>query len=230
MIKGLTSIILNSYSPLKSQRHSDMACIAAIRKFTDEPYEIIIIDNCQVHRFRDDYGVLAPYTFVENKKNVNVYASWNQGAKLAKGEYLVFVQSDVFVNERTINKLVKYLEKYDIAYPQQIELTREAVKKIYDTPDGVETDHGWRDAGMLAITREAFDKSGGWDGRFHNLLGEAAYYTKIDQAGLSWTANTNAIITHIMAGNNLTKDGGLYNKEMTHDAELLRKYYDWDNR
>lgn len=220
----MISIILNSYSPLKSQRHMDMAAVAAIRKFTDPPYEIIILDNCQVHRFRDDYGVLAPYKFIENKRNRTVYASYNQGAKLAKGEYLVFTQSDVFVNERTINKLCKYLEKYDVAYPQQVELSREAVKKIYDTPDGEPTETGWRDAGMLAITREAFDKTGGWDGRFRNLLGEAAFYERIDNAGLSWTPNTNAIITHIMAGNNLSKDGTLYNEEMAHDAELLKDY------
>lgn len=220
----MISIILNSYSPLKSQRHSDMAAVAAIRKFTDPEFEIIIIDNCQVHRFRDDYGVLAPYTLVENTENKTCYESYNQGAELAKGEYLVFTQSDVFVNERTINKLVKYLEKFDVAYPQQVELTRQNVKDIYNTPDGEPTITGYRDAGMLAITREAFDKTGGWDGRFRNLLGEAAFYERIDDAGLTWTAQTNAIITHIMAGNNLTKDGSLYNEEMAYDAELLKEY------
>jgi len=221
----MISIILNSYSPLKSQRHMDMAAVAAIRKFTDPEFEIIIIDNCQAHRFRDDYGVLAPYTLIENKRNRTCYASYNQGAKIAKGEYLIFTQSDIFVHERTINKLVKYLEEFDIAYPQQIELSRQQVQHIYDTPDGVLTDFGYRDAGMLAITREAFKKSGGWDGRFRNLLGEAAYYSRIDKAGLSWTDKTNAIITHIMAGNNLSKDSSIYNEEMAYDAELMRKYY-----
>ena len=220
----MISIILNSYAPTKSIRHSEMAAVAAIRKFTDPPYEIIIIDNCQVHRFRDDYGVLAPYTLIENKRNRTCYASYNQGAKLAKGEYLVFTQSDVFVNEGTINKLVKYLGKYDVAYPQQVELSREQVQAIYDTPDGEQTVTGYRDAGMLAITRKAFDRTGGWDGRFRNLLGDAAFYERIDKVGLTWTAQTNAIITHIMAGNNLSKSGDIYNEEMEHDAELLKEY------
>lgn len=202
----------------------DMAAVAAIRKFTDPGFEIIIIDNCQIHRFRDDYGVLAPYTLVENSENKTVYESYNQGAELAKGEYLVFTQSDVFVNERAINKLVRYLEKFDVAYPQQIEHTREEIKHLYNTPDGEQTDFGYRDAGMLAITRKAFDKTGGWDGRFRNLLGEAAFYEKIDKAGLTWTANTNAIITHIMAGNNLSKEDKLYNEEMAYDSELLKDY------
>lgn len=222
----MISIILNCYDPLKSQRHMSMACVAAIRKFTDGDYEIIIIDNDQTHRFRDDYGVLAPYTLIENKENHTCYESYNQGADIAKGEYLVFVQNDVFCNERTINKLVKYLEKYDVAFPQQIELAREAVKKLYEVPDGEETEGGWRDAGMIAITREAFDKSGGWDGRFKNMLGEKAFFQKIDKAGLSWTAQTNAIITHIMAGNNLTKEEGLYNDQMKYDAKLIEDFYE----
>lgn len=221
----MISIILNCYDVLKSQRHMTMACLAAIRKFTDPEYEIIVVDNNQTHRLRDDYGVLQPYTLIENKENKTCYESYNQGAEVAKGEYLVFMQNDVFCNERTINKLVKYLEKYDVAFPQQIELTRESVKELYSIEDGVETSGGWRDAGMLAITREAFDKTGGWDGRFHNLLGEKAFYQRMDRAGLTWTPSTNAIITHIMAGNNLTKDEGFYNEEMKHDVKLIEEYY-----
>lgn len=221
----MISVIYNSFSPTKAHTHMLIASMASVREFTDGDYEIIVVDNVPIHRIRDDYGVLAPFTLIENQENKNVYESYNQGAAVAKGDYLVFIQQDVFCNERTINKLVEYLKEYDVAYPQQIELTREAVKKIYDTPDGEPTEGGWRDAGMLAITREAFDKSGGWPEEFHNLLGEAAYYQIIDTAGLSWTPKTNAIITHIKAGNNLLKEAGAYNEEMAHDAKILKEEY-----
>jgi len=221
----MISVILNSYSPKKNQRHADMACIADIRRFTDSEVEIIIIDNDQTHRFRDDYGVLAPYTLVENKENKNVYASYNQGAELAKGDKLMFIQNDVYVHERAIDKLSIYLDKWDVCFPQQIELTREQVKQIYNTPDGEEVGFGWRDAGLLAITKRGFRESGGWDDRFSNLLGEAAFYARIDNAGLSWTDQTNAIITHVKAGTNLSKDDVLYGEEMQHDAKLLKEHY-----
>lgn len=219
----MISIILNSYSPLKSQRHSDMACVADIRRFTDAEIEIIIVDNDQTHRFRDDYGVLAPYTLLEQQPNQNVYASYNNGAALATGDKLMFIQNDVFVHERAIDKLAIYLDTWDVAYPQQLELTREQVKQIYDTPDGSESPFGWRDAGLLAITREAFDKTGGWDERYHNMLGEKAFYHRIDESGLTWTCNTNAIVTHIKAGSNLSKPDELYNREMEHDAEIIKE-------
>lgn len=201
----------------------DIACVADIRRFTDAEVEIIIIDNDQTHRFRDDYRVLAPYILVENKDNKNVYASYNQGAEIATGDKLMFIQNDVYVHERTIDKLAVYLDEWDVAFPQQIELTREEVKGLYELEDGEMAALGWRDAGLLAITREAFEKSGGWDESFHNLLGEAAYYARIDGAGLTWTDRTNAIVTHIKAGTNLSKDASLYNEEMAHDAELLKK-------
>lgn len=218
----MISIILNTYSPKKNQRHMDMACLAAIRKFTDPEYEIIVVDNEPVFPIRDDYKVLEPYTLIENQNNETVYHSYNQGAEAAKGDKLMFIQSDVYVHERTINKLAVYLDKWDVAFPQQIEMSRDQIKKIYAIPDGEPSGVGWRDAGLLAITREAFDKTGGWPDNFQNLLGEAAFYSRIADANLTWTDQTNAIITHIMAGHNLGKDQEVYDAEMAHDAELLK--------
>lgn len=227
----MISIILNSYNPTRVHLHTTMACLAAITKFTDDPYELIVVDNKpdgmdEPLLIRDDYHNLHPYTYILNNENQTAYHCYNQGAEAAKGDKLVFIQSDVFCHEQTINKLVKYLDEWDIAFPQQVPITREEVKQIYTVPDGVATDIGGRDAGMIAMTREAYDKSGGWDGRFKNLLGEKAFFIRWDNAGLTWTDRTNCFITHIMAGSNLSKDPGLYNEEMSFDAELIRKEYD----
>jgi GT2 family glycosyltransferase len=226
---SMFSVILNSYNPTRAHLHMTMECLAEITKYTDDPYEIIVVDNKPDDMekpldIRDDYKVLHPYTYILNETNQTVYHSYNQGVSVAQYDKLVFIQSDVFCHERTINKLVKYLDEFDVAFPQQVPVSREDVKKIHETSDGTATDIGGRDAGMMAITREAFDKVGGWDDRFHNLLGEAAFYTKCADAHLSWTDRTNALITHIMAGNNLTKEEGLYNAEMDHDSKLLEEY------
>lgn len=217
------SIILNCYDVDMVQRHQTMACLAAIRKFTEPPYEIIVVDNAPVHRIRDEYYVLEPYTLIEVPLET-VYESYNRGAAAATTDYFFFIQNDVYVHEKTLNRLMKYLKKWDVVFPQQIPISRMDVKEIYKTPTGRDTHIGGRDAGLLGITREAFEKTGGWDGRFCNLLGEAAFYAKIDDAGLSWTDRTTAFITHLMAGNNLRKEEGLYNEEMAHDAKLLEEY------
>lgn len=222
----MISIILNTYDTTRVQRHMTQQCIAAIRKYTDGEYELIIVDNEPTLNFYHEYDIYKPYTYIEVTPKENVYASYNRGAKAAKGDILMFIQNDVFVHERTINKLAAYLKEWDMAFPQQYPITRDDVRQINQLEDGWIAHVGWRDAGLLAITREAFERSGGWDERFHNLLGEAAFYSRCDKAGVSWTDRTNAFITHIMAGNNLAKDEGLYNEEMDHDAELLKELSD----
>lgn len=225
-MKSKFSVILNSWNPTRAHLHTTMACLAAIRKFTTPEYEIIVVDNTPELQIRDDYGVLQPYTLIQNQTNKTVYESYNQGAVVAQSDKLFFIQSDVFVHEQTLNKLAIYLDKYDVVFPQQVPISREDALLVAMTPDGQETHVGGRDAGLLGITKEAFDKVGGWDGRFKNLLGEKAFYLRMDKAGLTWTCQTNAFITHIMAGNNLTKDEGLYNDEMDFDAQLIRSDYD----
>ena len=220
----MISIILNCYDVNKAQRHSTMQCMADLRKFTDADFELIVVDNNQTHRLRDDYGVLQPFTLIENPENRNVYASYNQGAKIAKGDELFFIQNDVFVHERTIDKLSIYLKEYEMAFPQQVPVSRKDVLQINKLKDGEVAHIGQRDAGLLAIRREAFERAGGWDDRFHNLLGEAAFYSRCGDAGVDWIDRTNAFVSHIMAGNNLQKDDETYNTEMAHDAELLKEY------
>jgi hypothetical protein len=98
---------------------------------------------------------------------------------------------------------------------------RKDVKSIHKIKNGNPTHIGQRDAGLLELPVQLLRSLEGWDDRYQNLLGEAAFYHRIDQAGLSWTDHTNALITHIMAASNLSKDSELYNKEMEHDAEIL---------
>lgn len=217
------SIILNAYDKDQVSRHMTMACLAAIRKFTEPPYELIVVDNEPTLAIRDEYKVLNLDKVIEIPLHT-VYESYNIGAEAATTDYLFFIQSDVFVHEGTFDKLLNHLQDHEMAFPQQIPISRDDVKKIYDLGPHDMADIGQRDAGLIGIRKEAFERAGGWDGRFRNLLGEAAFFYRCDAAGVSWIDRTNAFITHIMAGNNLRKDAGLYNEEMDYDAKLLKEY------
>lgn len=220
------SVILNAYDTDMAQRHMTMACLAAIRKFTDGDYEIIVVDNEPIAAIRDEYKVLTPFDIVEVTPKLTVYESYNLGAERATTDYLFFIQSDVFVHEQTLNKLMAYFEEFDMVFPQQVPISRDDVKKLYELKPGEIAEIGQRDAGLLGITREAFERAGKWDGRFRNMLGEAAFYYRCSDAGVSWVDRTNAFITHIMAGNNLRKTADIYNVEMGHDAKLLKENYE----
>ena len=225
-MKPSFSVILNAYDTNKAQRHMTMACLAAIRKFTDMPYEIVVVDNAKQWEIRDEYKVLNIDKVIEIPLHT-VYESYNIGAKEAQSDVFMFIQSDVFVHEGTLNKLLLYLSNWDMAFPQQVPISREDALKISSTVDGTSTHIGARDAGLVAITREAFKRAGGWDGRFRNLLGEKAFFQRCDEAGVIWTDHATAFITHIMAGNNLQKEEGLYNEEMDFDSKLGKEEYGW---
>ena len=221
------SVILNAYDTDKAQRHMTMACIAAMTKFTDSDFELIVVDNEPRWQIRDDYKVFGEYKTIVVDPKKTVYQSYNIGAEEATTKYLFFIQSDVFVHDRTLDKLMKYFKEYEMVFPVQHELSRKDTVKLLKTPDGTLSHLGQRDAGLIGITKNAFERAGRWDGRFQNLLGEKAFYQRCDEAGVKWVDRTNAIITHIMAGNNLKKDEKLYNSEMDYDAELGEKEYGW---
>ena len=222
----MISIILNTYDTTRVQRHMTQQCIACIRKYTDGDYELIIVDNEPTFNFYHEYDVYKPYEYINVTPKETVYASYNRGAQAAQGDILVFIQNDVFVHERTINKLAAYMSEHEMAFPQQFPITRVDVLKINQVSDGELTAIGQRDAGLIMIKRDAFDRAGGWDERFHNLLGEKAFFDKCANAHVGWTDRTNAFITHIMAGNNLAKEADLYSKEMDHDAKLIKEFYE----
>jgi hypothetical protein len=70
----------------------------------------------QILKFVTTTKCCKPYTLIQNTENHTVYESYNQGAAVAKGDKLMFIQSDVFVHELTINQLAVYLNKFDMAF------------------------------------------------------------------------------------------------------------------
>ena len=226
----MTSIIYCLFDFTRTLRHMSMASVAAIRRFTDdEDYELIIIDNVPKYPFRDDYKVLNidPEKFIVNKEDKGYYGSLNQGAKMAKGDYLCFIQPDVIVHEGWLKNAVWYLENgYDVVFPDQFPQTRDYIKRAYEMSFEEATKWGGREAGCNLMTREIFDKAGGWDDRLFNEYGEAAMYRRLDKAGARWTSTCKSLITHITAGTRYTmwdENPDIHNADMARDGDMWGK-------
>ena len=225
------SIIMCCFNFSRTVAHMAMASISNIRRFTDEEdYELIIIDNVPKFAIRDDYKVLhlENATHIIEETDIGYYASLNKGARLAKGKYLCFIQPDVFVHENWLKNAVYYLDNNmaDVVFPDQFPQTREYVKKSYDMNFEEAMKYGGREAGCLIITKEGFDKTGGWDERLHNEYGEAALFHKISKAGLRWTSTCKSLITHITAGTRYTmwdENPDQHNADMERDGKVWAK-------
>jgi GT2 family glycosyltransferase len=99
--------------------------IDSLAQNTNYPVEIIVVDNGG-NPDDSDYlidmtrkGVIN--TYVRNKNNMYFGWAWNQGAKLATGDYLCFTCNDMEFKKdwlaTTIAPLLKYPEKKLIATP-----------------------------------------------------------------------------------------------------------------
>ena len=205
IVPGLTSIIVSTYDCHELLRRITSSCLHNVEKYTDkEDYELILVDNVteemgHLLALENRYNRYEINKHIINKKDVGYSASNNQGAKIAKGEYLCFLQNDVFVWEGWLPKLRSFIErgKCDIVWPHQSQTTREFVKESYELPDDIA--RGNDDAGLTFMTRKGFDKSGGWDERYHGILCEKAFRDKYSAVGLTAWCTSKVLITHISA-------------------------------
>lgn len=89
-------------------------CIEDILKnktLTDKKYEIIVVDNNSQdgsveyikHKFSSVY-------VIENRENLGFGKGNNVGAKNANGEYLILLNSDVFIKNTNLNKLLENIK------------------------------------------------------------------------------------------------------------------------
>jgi GT2 family glycosyltransferase len=208
-----------------------MLCLDHIRKFTDRPYELIIIDPVARERIRDDYQTLeldaSDTKHIQFDHDPGYTGGMNWGASQATGEVLVFIQNDVFVREGWLPDLLKYIEDgWEVVWPDQVPRTREYVlesyKRDYNHPDARK---GGRDAGLMMITKRAFDEIGGWNEKL-GLLAERDIMERIGNYNIKWTETNKVYITHIMAATNRTLldiDPEEYDRRMTVDAAILNK-------
>jgi hypothetical protein len=99
-------------------------CLESIFKYCkNENFEIIIIDNNSgydsVQKIKNKYNDRISY-FIENKKDLGFSKANNQGAKVAKGKYLYFLNNDAILTENilpTIKEIFSTNEKIGIVSP-----------------------------------------------------------------------------------------------------------------
>lgn len=233
-MKPEVSIIICLFDFAQVLRNMTKACISDIRRFTPEGrYELIVIDNEPKIPWRDEFGVyrLEDETFIVNDKDRGYYGSLNQGAALARGKYLCFMQPDVYVHEGWFDGLLYHLKnnKLDVVFPDQFPSHREAILESYKAAPEANLGLGGRESGMVMMTKKIFNKANGWDDRLKNEYGEAAMWNRLDRVGAKWEPTRNALITHIGAGTRYTMDyenPSQHNADMEHDGKLWEKIRD----
>jgi glycosyltransferase involved in cell wall biosynthesis len=83
-------------------------CIESLLKHTDN-FELIVVDNnskAETKKYLKDISC-DEYTLITNDKNKGISYSWNQGIKIAKYDYICFLNSDCIVTADWLKKLMR---------------------------------------------------------------------------------------------------------------------------
>ena len=117
-VNNIELIKLSIITPFfNSEKHLE-ECLQSICKQKSKYIEVILINDCSndgslkiVNKFKKKYKYIK---LIANKKNQGVSISRNKGIKHARGEYILFIDSDDKLIEGSLKKILLILEHYTV--------------------------------------------------------------------------------------------------------------------
>ncbi|MBP6859503.1 MAG: glycosyltransferase family 2 protein [Candidatus Magasanikbacteria bacterium] len=104
------SVILVNW---KTKELTKDAIASVLKETKGFDFEIIVIDNNSADGSVEMIKAEFPQVvLIANTENVGFGKANNQGLKIAKGDYLMFLNTDVVVLDGALNKLVSYLDSH----------------------------------------------------------------------------------------------------------------------
>lgn len=223
----LTTVIVPAYVQTRLSAHITMACIANIIRFTDpSEYELILIHDIPQFTVRDDYKIFDKnqgFKEIILDKYTNYSEKMNMAAKEAKGDYLAFIQNDCFVWEDWLPRLRYYIENdlADALVPDQTQRDRQFITEAQNMSLEEGLNKGNRDACMIFISKEGFEKSGGFNNNLQAFV-EADFYDRCAGAGVRLCPTNKVVVTHLTLATHY-QDMDEFEKRMSNDAAIRNK-------
>ena len=177
---GLTSIVIVTHNQL-AYTH---ACVESIRHVTDEPYELIFVDNASTDGTPEYLKTIPGVTVVRNETNRGFPAAVNQGIAAARGEQILLLNNDTVVTTGWLRRMLGALHcdsAVGLVGPLSDNVSGEQrIAAAYDDPsglDGFAWELGRAHAGQvretdrlvgfcLLIRRAVIERIGAMDERF----------------------------------------------------------------
>ena len=97
------SLVIPVYNQLDYTRQ----CLESIARCTEQPYELIIVDNASTdgtHDFLRDVKA----TVITNQQNLGCAKAWNQGVRASHGDVIGILNNDIVVTKGWIEGLLEF--------------------------------------------------------------------------------------------------------------------------
>lgn len=121
----LLSVIIVSYN----SKHVLKDCFKYLferleENFLKNEYEVIVVDNGSTDETANWLSKQKKIHFIKLSKNVGFAAGNNEGAQKARGKYLLFLNSDAYLNEKiSFQELMQFLENDETRAGLTVRLT-----------------------------------------------------------------------------------------------------------
>jgi O-antigen biosynthesis protein len=177
---GVTSIILVTHNQLEYTR----SCVESVRRLTDEPYELIVVDNASTDGTLNFFRGVPGAKVIANRDNRGFPAAVNQGLAVASGDQILLLNNDTIVTTGWLRRLLSALHSDPaiglvgpcsncVSGPQQVEAGYETLAALdgfawerAKTLDGLRDDTNRLVGFCLLIRRAVIDAIGSLDERF----------------------------------------------------------------
>ena len=214
--------------PVYNQLIFTKGCLESIRKHS-EPAEIIVIDNGSSDGTKEFLAAYPDIIVITNDENRGFAGACNQGAKAAKGDWVVILNNDVIVSDGWLIGLVEFAEtrrldivtpairegdlNYDIdSYSREFIRTMAGVARIGEA-DGI----------CFMVRRVVFDTIGYLDENF--LIGQfedVDFFRRAKTAGFKLGITGRSFIHHF---GSITQDSIRRVKTVKPYEAINRAYY-----
>lgn len=102
---GLTSLVILTHNQLEYTRR----CLDSVRRFTDEPHELIVVDNASSDGTVEYLRSLPDVRLIANADNRGFPAAANQGIRAASGRQILLLNNDTVVTTGWLKRLLRAL-------------------------------------------------------------------------------------------------------------------------
>ena len=100
-----TSLVIPVWNQLDYTRR----CLSSIERWTNPPYEVIIVDNGSTDGTREFLRTVKA-TVITNDTNLGCAKAWNQGVRASKGEVIGILNNDIVVTPGWLTTLLEFME------------------------------------------------------------------------------------------------------------------------
>lgn len=220
-----SSIIIPVYNNWNFTRK----CLKSLAANTDrEKLEVIVVDNASTDATEKGCPFLGQqlfgerFTYLRNQENRNFSGACNQGAELAKGEYLIFLNNDTEVQKGWLEPLIEDFSQYPdigatgplLLYPDETPLGKTVQHLgIFITPF-MKLGHLYGHiparsslvrkrrffqaitGACLTIPRDLFFSVGKFDEEYVNGFEDVDLCARLTALGLRMTVNPDSVVVH----------------------------------